>query len=302
VTNPPIPPDSDGLVDELVNFQEIISQVKPSPGEMPSVPGIDIAGVSMPLFGQAGGDHIIYLAFDKRYDLDARIRAARAAGRAEVAQQLELNRTRAGILIADVAGHRITDALVAAMLHQAFLLGSYYELEMFGQITTKLFEHIKTRFYESTGLNKYVTMLYGEIRSGGRFRFISAGHPPPVIFSREFERFVNISPSRMETTTPIGMAPSSEDLDGLRHRAAEDFHERYTINEITLMGWGDILLLYTDGLTDHGEGRFFPGEVERVFSESRDRSAVEIAAHLQEAVRAFAPQADDVSFVVVKKV
>lgn len=302
MTTPPATPDENHLIDELVNFQEIISQVKPSPGEMPSVPGIDIAGVSLPLHGQAGGDHIIYLAFNKRYDLDARIHAARAAGRAEVAQQLELNKTRAGILVADVAGHRMTDALVAAMLHQAFLLGTYYELEMFGQITTKLFEHIKTRFFESTGLNKYVTMIYGEIRSGGRFRFISAGHPPPLVFSREFGRFVSISPSRMSTTTPVGMAPSSEDLDGLRHRTGDDLHERYTINEITLMGWGDVLLLYTDGLSDHGEGRFFPGEVERVFSEYRDRPAAEIAARLEEAVRAFAPPKDDISFVVVKKV
>jgi hypothetical protein len=31
----------------------------------------------------------------------------------------------AGVVI-DVSGHKITDALVAAMLHQAFLLGAIY--------------------------------------------------------------------------------------------------------------------------------------------------------------------------------
>src|SRR5262245_34877983 len=136
------------LKDELENFQEIAKFLKPSAGEIPELEGVDIDGVSMPRNGTIGGDHLIYIDFKKRYDLDARIAAALAAGRDDVASKLAENKHRAGILLADVAGHRITDALVAAMLHQAFLLGSYYELEMFGEITTKLFEHIKTRFYE----------------------------------------------------------------------------------------------------------------------------------------------------------
>jgi len=299
----PLPtPDDDHLLDELVNFQEIIRQVKPSPGEMPSVPGIEIAGTSLPLHGHAGGDHILYIAFDKRYDLEARIRAAVAAGRTEVAERLALNRTRAGILLADVAGHRMTDALVAAMLHQAFLVGTYYELDMFGHITTKLFEHLKTRFFESTGLKKYVTMIYGEIDSSGTFRFISAGHPPPLVFSREYGHFVTIAPEQVVTTTPMGMIPSTVDLDGLRHRVDDDLRERYTINEISLMGWGDILLLYSDGLSDHGGHLFFPAEVERLLSDARDLPAAAICARLEEAVRAVGPATDDISFVVVKKV
>jgi hypothetical protein len=48
-------------------------------------------------------------------------------------------------------------------LHQAFLVGSSYELEMFGQITTRLFEHIRTRFYESTNIKKLIALIYGII-------------------------------------------------------------------------------------------------------------------------------------------
>ena len=178
------------LADELKNFTDIVKVLKPAAGERPRLEGIDIDAVSMPLNGTIGGDHLIYVDFECRYDLDARIAKALADGRDEVAAQLRQNKHRAGILLADVAGHRITDALVAAMLHQAFLLGSYYELEIFGQITTRLFEKIRTRFYESTNIKKLVAMLYGEITDQGRFRYLSAGHPPPIVFSREFRRIM----------------------------------------------------------------------------------------------------------------
>ena len=75
----------------------------------------------------------------------------------------------------DVSGHRVTDALLAAMLHQAFLLGAIYELDMFGGITRHLFESLNARFYKSSGAHKFVSMIYGEISEDARFRFLSAG-------------------------------------------------------------------------------------------------------------------------------
>ena len=177
------------LADELRNFHEIATYLKPSSGDVPIVPGIAIAGRSIPLRKLAGGDHIIYLDFNKRYKLDRRIERAVRKERLEVAEKLRELKGRAGILLADVSGHRMTDALLAAMLHQAFLTGAYYELDRYGEITTRLFEHINTRFYRTTAVSKYFTMLYGEILERGRFRFISAGHQPPAVFSREFGRF-----------------------------------------------------------------------------------------------------------------
>jgi hypothetical protein len=83
-----------------------------------------------------GGDHVAWVDFDRRYDLDARIAEAEGSGREAVARNLRRLRSRAGVLVADAAGHRVTDALVAAMLHQAFLLGVNYELDLFGEVTT----------------------------------------------------------------------------------------------------------------------------------------------------------------------
>ena len=286
------------LADELKNFTEIVKFLKPAPGYRPELDGIDIDAVSMPFNGTIGGDHLIYLDFKTRYDLEARIAKALADGRSDLAMQLRQNQHRAGILLADVAGHRITDALVAAMLHQAFLLGSYYELEMFGQITTRLFEKIRTRFYESTNIQKLVAMLYGEISDQGRFRYLSAGHPPPIVFSREFRRIMPLGADRTFSERPIGIAPAGDlgRIDDTFGRSRSD-----RVNEIELLSSGDILLLATDGLTEHGDGRFMEVSLESALDRVKDRTAAEISSSLRDALLDCGPPTDDITFVVIKR-
>jgi serine phosphatase RsbU (regulator of sigma subunit) len=293
--------DDLGTAGELRNFQEIARRLKPSPGEVPRLGGVEIDGLSLPLDGIVGGDHIIWIDFKERYDLDSRIAEAEREGRADVAEKLRQNKRRAGILVADVSGHRITDAMIAAMLHQAFLLGVNYELDRYGEITTQLFEHINSRFHKTSGINKFLTMIYGEIADHGRFRFISAGHHPPLVFSREFGRFMPISSDRLVSFPPVGVFPSVDDLDGRRHPSLFGYKKRYEVNEINLLASGDILLLFTDGLAEHAEGRYFPDGPERCLRDLRDASAGEICRGLQEDLRRHGDPHDDVSFVVIKK-
>src|SRR5262245_50897822 len=201
------------LTGELRNFEDIVRNIVPLPGEIPSLDGIDVYGGAMPLKGASGGDHIIYVDFKKRYDLPARIRQAAAAGRLEIVANLERCKSKAGIAVLDVSGHQVTDALLAAMLHQAFLLGSLYELEMFGQITRRLFENLNSRFYQSSSRHKFVTMIYGEIAQDATFRFLSAAHPPPVVFSNYHERFMEVSQDLCTSFPPIGTLPSNDVID-----------------------------------------------------------------------------------------
>jgi serine phosphatase RsbU (regulator of sigma subunit) len=287
-------------VEELQNFEDIARFLNPSPGAIPQLKGVDIDGLSLPLRRGIGGDHILYIDFEQRFDLDERIEDALRAGREKVARKLRRNRNRAGILVADASGHRMTDALIAAMLHQAFLLGTYYELEMFGEITTKIFEHINERFYRTSSINKFFTMIYGEISTRGKFRFLSAGHPPPAVFSREYGRFMPIDENRRMSSIPVGMLPSCGDPDERRHPSLHGRKKLYAVNEIDLLARGDILLLYTDGLSDHGDGRYFPEELQRLLAADKDRTATEICERIGESLPAYAPQQDDVSVVVVK--
>jgi serine phosphatase RsbU (regulator of sigma subunit) len=291
------------LAEELENFQAIAVRLKPEPGEVPKLPGIDVFGATIPLAGAIGGDHIIYIDFKQRHDLDARIAQAEKKGLFQIAAKLEEIKQTAGVLLADVSGHRITDAVLAAMLHQAFLLGVLYELESYGTITTKLFENINNRFYRSSGVQKFVTMIYGEIHVSGTFRFISAGHPPPLVFSHEFDRFMEIHPDLLISYPPIGTMPSETDPDRSRERSALGYKGRYTVNELKLMMPGDILVLYTDGLREHGgeHASYFPSRLEAKIREFKNESARRILEEVSRDLLAFATPEDDVSCVLIKK-
>ncbi len=291
------------LQEELENFEEIALKLKPEPGEIPNLPGIDVFGMTIPLAGTIGGDHIIYVDFKNRHDLDTRIARAQKKGLADIAAKLEELKQTAGVLLADVSGHRITDAALASMLHQAFLLGAVYELEICGSITTRLFENINNRFYRSSSIRKFLTMIYGEIHVSGRFRFISAGHHPPLVFSNEFDRFVDIHPDLMVTYPPIGTMPSKTDPDLSREPSVLGTKDKYTVNEIRLMGPGDILVLYTDGLREHeinGES-YFPGRFEAKIRETKGKPARQILEEVTRDLPAFGPPSDDVSCVLIKK-
>ena len=294
----------DFLLSELNNFQEIATHIKPLSGESPIINGIDIYGEVIPFNGVVGGDHIVYVDFNKRYDLDHRIREAEKSGRPDVVEKLYLNKRRTGVLVADVSGHNITDALLAAMLHQAFLTGVQYELLHNGEVTAELFEIINTRFFNSSSFSKFITLIYGEIWDNGNFNFINAGHPPPVVFSNKFSKLIKISHERVVHFPPIGTLPSREDIDSHRIITHLGYKKKYSINTINLMGQGDILLLYTDGLSEHTDNTgvcYFPGKLEETLRRIKNDSARDIYFQIKEDLLKFARPADDTSIVVIKK-
>jgi serine phosphatase RsbU (regulator of sigma subunit) len=291
------------LSGELNNFEDIAKYILPQPGEVPRLDGMDVWGGTLPLNGSVGGDHIIYVDFKQRFDLPARMKRATDKGRPEIVENLRRCQRMAGIAVVDVAGHRVTDALLAAMLHQAFLVGALYELDMSGQITKRLFENLNTRFYQSSGAHKYISLIYGEISEDARFRFLSAGHPFPAVFSRRHDRFMEVSPNLCVSFPPLGMLPLLDAID--RKTTAKSvlgFKDRYAMNEWWLMGAGDILLLHTDGLAEHrreDEG-YFPDHLERKLREVKDGSAREIFEAIQQDLMAFTEPTDDISIVVIK--
>jgi serine phosphatase RsbU (regulator of sigma subunit) len=205
--------------------------------------------------------------------------------------------------IIDVAGHRMTDALLAAMLHQAFLVGALYELDMYGQITRHLFENLNTRFYQSSGTHKYLSLIYGEISADARFRFLSAAHPFPLIFSSQHNRFMDVSPHQRLSFPPLGMLPSFDRIDrNATETSSLGFKQHYEMNEWWLMGAGDILLLHTDGLTDHGRGdeTYVPVALEQKLRDIKHRDARGIYEAIVDDILAFATPADDIGLIVVK--
>ena len=291
------------LLEELGNFEDIAKYLLPQAGETPRLKGIDVSGRTWSLNGSGGGDHLVYVDFKQRFDLDARIARAIERNQPTIVDNLRRSQHAAGIALVDVSGHRMTDALLAAMFHQAFLVGAAYELDMFGMLTQRLFEHLNTRFLQSSGAHKFISLIYGEISEDARFRFISLAHPFPTVFSRQNDRFMDVTPELRVSFPPLGMQPSLHVID--RNRLGDSvlgFKDRYETNEWWLMGAGDILLLHTDGLTEHARGDepYFPKRLELAVRAAKHGTAREIVDAIEADIRDFAKPADDVSLVVIK--
>jgi serine phosphatase RsbU (regulator of sigma subunit) len=302
-------PENKKLDNELrVGAQYLAQCLNPESGVLPQIQNFDIFGRSIPLNGIAGGDLITYVNFLDRYDLDARIIQALGQGREEVAHRLHRLKRKGGVLVADVAGHEFADSLRALLLHQIFHTCILYELDLSGEITEHLFEQINTRFFKSRTLHKlaggldyanFVTLIYGEISFTGRFRFISAGHPLPLIFSRAFDRFVEISADRLVSYPPIGLQISEDDADAKLFPPALGYKKNYTVNELNLMGQGDVLLLFTDGLVDPFSS-YTKDQLERAVSRVKDGTAREICESIFEDRNTICKPDDDISLVVIK--
>jgi serine phosphatase RsbU (regulator of sigma subunit) len=289
---------------ELRNLLEINAPLAPQPAQIPRVHGIDIFGESIQLHGVLGGDHIIFVDFNRRYDLEERILLAETAGKESVKKRLQSTAKTGGILLADVAGHSVTDAALAGRLHDAFSVCVIYELDIYGTVTERLFETLNLSLFHSTSIQKFITMIYGEVSEQGMFKFVSAAHPLPIVFSNEFDRIVDISPERFSVFPPLGSQPPEFHIDRRKIRSNPlGYKKKYKINEINLMGQGDILLIYTDGLSEmvNENGEYFFTTLEGLLRSVKHLPAAGIGAELRKSILAFGKPSDDISYVVVKK-
>jgi serine phosphatase RsbU (regulator of sigma subunit) len=134
----------------------------------------------------------------------AEYRRAKTSEQLRIAEYLQELHTTAGVLLVDAQGHGIISAKIASTVHDTFHAFMLAELDRNGRTTPDMFEKINLRLGQSVtarnalGWDKddnsreIATMLYGEIRPSGHFRFVNFGHPPPLVFSAEYERFVEI--------------------------------------------------------------------------------------------------------------
>jgi serine phosphatase RsbU (regulator of sigma subunit) len=92
------------------------------------------------------------------------------------------------------------------------------------------------------------------------------------------------------------------DIDDRGAKSILGYKDDYSVNEISLMGGGDIMVLYTDGLSELREGStaFLPDILESRLRELKDLPAKEICQALIEQVQGL-PRDDDISLVVIKR-
>jgi serine phosphatase RsbU (regulator of sigma subunit) len=227
-------------------------------------------------------------------------RKAKSSEQVRIAEVLTELRTTAGVLLVDAQGHGLISAKIASTVHDTFHALMLTELDLYGKTTPGFFEKINVRLARSVtarnalGRNpndssrEIATMLYGEMRPEGNFRFVNFGHPPPLVFSAEFGRFMEIDKDSMVQFPPLGLEIPEDHPD--RNKYFSMSRRKRQVNfsdvaEITLMSPGDILFLYTDGVYDGSddEDRL---QLERVMLDHKNEAAKEICnAILQFAVK-----------------
>jgi len=136
--------------------------------------------------------------------------------------------------IADISGKSISAALFSAMLHQNITEA----LEHTGNLT-ELVARVNAHIYSALSENMFITLFCCLIDDNG-ISFVNAGHETPLLYSRQVGDIKRLE-SRM--TLPIGIVP---DL-GIETKT-EPFLA------------GDVLLAFTDGVTDSENFRDKPYE------------------------------------------
>ena len=249
-------------------------------------------------------DHVEWLKSRPgfRSEMETEYRAARSSEQVRVAEDLEELYTTAGVLLVDAQGHGIISAKIASTVHDTFHALMLAELDRRGKTTPELFEKLNLRLAQSvTARNalgrdddesgrEIATMLYGEVRPNGHFRFVNFGHLPPLVFSAEYSKFMDVDKSGMAQFLPLGLQISEDHPDRTRYFSLQFRRWASTsdVAEITLMSPGDILFLYTDGVYD-GSDTQDRGKLEAVMREHCLLSAKDICNALLE----FAVNKDD---------
>src|SRR5947209_16924400 len=137
-------------------------------------------------------DHLEWLKSRPGYssEIETEYRGARSSEQVRVAEDLHELYSTAGVLVVDAQGHGIISAKIASTVHDTFHALMLSELDHRGKTTPELFERINLRLAQSVtarnalgrsqdeNTQEIATMLYGEVRAYGNFRFFNFGHPP----------------------------------------------------------------------------------------------------------------------------
>src|SRR5947207_2726465 len=145
-------------------------------------------------------EHVEWLKLRPGYkpEMETEYRDARSSEQVRIAEDLRELYSTAGVLLVDAEGHGIIAAKIASTVHDTFHALMLSELDHRGKTTPELFERLNLRLAQSAtarnalgrsqdeNTQEIATMLYGEVRAYGNFRFFNFGHPPPLFFSAEY--------------------------------------------------------------------------------------------------------------------
>lgn len=221
------------------------------------------------------------------YDLASMYRSAKEVG-GDYFDYVWVDENILGIAVADVSGKGIPGSLVMTMIRTALRLEARTN-----HSATDVMDKVNTFVTRDMRKGMFVTMFYIVLDSRRRvINFSSAGHNPMILYREETDQVYFLKPRGF----PLGIDLPNPDLFG-----------KSLTQESVKLKKGDLLLLYTDGITEamnperdqYGEQRLVD------FMRTHHKlSAEEFVAKLNQDITEFTrdyPQNDDITAVAIKE-
>ena len=195
----------------------------------------------------------------------------------------EEEQDRLGITIGDAASKGVGAAAEAMYISGALRMASGFEIKIVTLM--RKINQLVNRIFED---DKFASLFYGELstHSTGLFLYANAGHNPPIFIKAKSEKAEFLQP----TGPVLGPAPNA----------------KYHIDSINFSK-GDVLLIYSDGITESADEKFEPYGDEKLLAKLKSLVKLtpkEIALGILDDVIKFSKNgkySDDMTLVVIKK-
>ncbi len=193
---------------------------------------------------------------------------------------------RLGIVVGDAASKGLSAAAEAMYISGALRMASSFQIKI-SPMMFRLNNLINRIFAD----DRFCSMFYGELSNDkkGLFLYANAGHNPALFYSKHKNEFIYLNP----TGPLLGPAPNS----------------RYETDSINFAP-GDILIIYSDGITEAANNKFQFYEEKRLLKTVKkniklDLDAKNMAYAIIQSVIKFSTQdskyQDDKTVVVIKR-
>lgn len=187
------------------------------------------------------------------------------------------------IALGDAASKGVSAAAEAMYISGALRMACNFEIKI-----TPLMRRLNTLVNKIFKDEKFASLFYGELSKdrNGLMLYANAGHNPPMFVKKDSDEITTLQP----TGPVLGPSPSA----------------KYSIDSIKFEP-GDVLLIYSDGVTDAANTKFENYGEERltkVFLKTKHLSPKEITYSIMDDVIHFSKNgkySDDKTIVVVKR-
>ncbi len=191
---------------------------------------------------------------------------------------IQVSGGRIAFVLSDISGKGISAAVLMSNSHAMLRM-----LANAGHPPAEVCTQLNRHLYTITEASRFATMFYAEWSAGERrLRFVNAGHNPPLLLSAK-------GTERLEAGgPPLGVL---QDFD-------------FPVGAATLES-GDLLVLYSDGITEAGVGKgndFGEARLSAIVAAHREKPLGEIQEQVLREVRKHAgeEQEDDRTLLLVR--